>query len=122
MIANEPSPDGAAGGGWRAASLLAVAAGLAVTLFCAAVIYRTAQLPAGDGTGMQWIVLTPLALLFLLVGLPALIIGLSGLGRDPTAAQRGRRRAFRLLFGLLAVVLVVLFVVPLAVGLLLGEG
>ena len=49
------------------------------TLFCIVQIYRTAQLPEGDGTGMQWIILTPLSLLFLFIVVPASMTALRGL-------------------------------------------
>ena len=52
---------------------------IAGTLFCIVQIYRTAQLPEGDGTGMQWIILTPLAMLFLFIVVPAFLTGLRGL-------------------------------------------
>jgi hypothetical protein len=39
--------------------------GMGGVAFCAKVIYDTAQMSAGDGSGMQWVVLTPLTLFFL---------------------------------------------------------
>jgi hypothetical protein len=49
------------------------------TLLCIVQIYQTAQLPEGDGTGMQWVILTPLAMLFLFLVVPSLMTGLRGL-------------------------------------------
>jgi len=37
-----------------------------------------AQVPSGDGSGMQWIAIMPLGLVFLVLTLPALIFALSG--------------------------------------------
>lgn len=57
------------------------ALGVAVlgTLFCIVQIHRTAQLPTGDGSGMQWIILTPLSLLFVFLVVPAFVTGLRGI-------------------------------------------
>jgi hypothetical protein len=60
-------------------TLAAMGISIAGTLFCIMQIYSTAQLPEGDGTGMQWIILTPLAALFLFIVLPAFLTGLRGL-------------------------------------------
>src|SRR5262249_8097560 len=40
--------------------------------------YGIAQVPSGDGSGMQWIAIMPLGLVFLVLTLPALIFALSG--------------------------------------------
>ena len=60
------------------------------TAFCIVQIYRTAQLPEGDGTGMQWVILTPLTMLFLFIVVPAFATGMRGLRlmRMPPEARR----------------------------------
>src|SRR3712207_215191 len=60
---------------------------LAGSAFCIVQIYKTAQLPLGDGTGMQWVILTPLTMLFLLVVVPALLTGMRGLRLMKLARQ-----------------------------------
>jgi len=60
-------------------TLAAMGVSIAGTLFCIVLIYRTAQLPGGDGTGMQWIILAPLAVLFLFIAVPAFLTGFRGL-------------------------------------------
>lgn len=122
MIAHQGRPGGGFRTGLSAARLLAIALGLGITPFCALVIHRTAQLPPGDGTGTQWIVLTPLAMLFFLVAVPALIVGATGL-RARTSAEavrRSQRRAFKALFRFLVLALTALFLAPVLAGLLLG--
>jgi hypothetical protein len=52
---------------------------VAGTAFCIVQTYRTAQLPEGDGTGMQWVILTPLTMLFLFIVVPAFATGIRGL-------------------------------------------
>ena len=56
--------------------------GMGGVAFCAKVIYDTAQMSAGDGSGMQWVVLTPLTLFFLAIVYPALLFGYRGLRRS----------------------------------------
>ncbi len=72
-------------------TLAAMGVSIAGTLFCIVHIYRTAQLPEGDGTGMRWIILTPLAMLFLFIVVPAFLTGLRGLrvlhANQPTTPQ-----------------------------------
>ncbi len=63
----------------------ALAVALVGTAFCGYVIYRTAQVPVGDGSGMQWVVLTPLTLLFVGLVVPAFLFGMRGL-RRPAAS------------------------------------
>ena len=63
-------------------SLGLLAIGLGGAAFCVKVINDTAQLPAGDGSGMQWIVLTPLTLFFLAIVCPALRFGYRGIRRS----------------------------------------
>ena len=60
-------------------SLAALGAAAAATLFCIVQIYRTAQVPEGDGSGMQWVILTPLAMLFLFIAVPGFAAGARGL-------------------------------------------
>jgi hypothetical protein len=55
-----------------------IATGLVGSAFCGRVIYNTAQTPLGDGSGMQWVVLGPLAMLFFGLILPALMLGIRG--------------------------------------------
>ena len=62
-----------------ALTLAAFGVAVAGTAFCIVQIYRTAQLPQGDGTGMQWVILTPLAMLFLFIVVPAYRAGRRGL-------------------------------------------
>jgi len=57
------------------------------------VIYRTAQVPEGDGTGMQWVVLGPLGLLFFCLVLPAFIIGVYGLRMERALLRRETHKA-----------------------------
>ena len=63
----------------------ALAVALVGTASCGYVIYRTAQVPVGDGSGMQWVVLTPLTLLFVGLVVPAFLFGMRGL-RGPAAS------------------------------------
>ena len=48
------------------------------TLFWLYTFYAIAQVPAGDGTGMQWVAVMPLGFIFLALTLPALLLALSG--------------------------------------------
>ena len=63
---------------------------VAGTAFCIVQTYRTAQLPEGDGTGMQWVILTPLTMLFLFIVVPAFATGIRGL-RLITRVPKPRR-------------------------------
>jgi hypothetical protein len=60
---------------WRKLALAVAGAG---TLFWLYTFYGIAQVPAGDGTGFQWIAVMPLGAVFLVLTLPALILALSG--------------------------------------------
>jgi hypothetical protein len=62
-------------------SRLALAVAGAGTLFWLYTFYAIAQVPAGDGTGFQWIAVIPLGFVFLVLTLPALILAL--VGRTP---------------------------------------
>lgn len=62
-----------------AVTIAAWAIALAGTSFCVLQLYWTAQKDAGDRTGMQWVIVTPLAVLFLFVVLPAFATGIRGL-------------------------------------------
>src|SRR5215510_3785127 len=62
-------------GGLRTTALLISGAG---TIFWLYTFYGIAQVPSGDGSGMQWIAIMPLGLVFLVLTLPALIFALSG--------------------------------------------
>ncbi len=73
----------------RAFTFAALAVAAAGTLVCVVAIYRTAQLPPGDGTGMQWVILGPLAFLFFLVVVPAFVIGVNGLRAQLAAGEAG---------------------------------
>lgn len=108
-----------------AMGLLAIAVSAAVTLFCALVVRSTAAMSPGEGTGMQWVVLTPLAFLFFLVAVPTLIVGATRLQALRSAeaaevAQRMGKRAFKLLLVSLAVMLGLFSAVSTIVSLLLG--
>jgi hypothetical protein len=91
------------------------------TLLCIIQIYRTAQLPEGDGTGMQWIILTPLTLLFLFIVVPAFVTGLRGLRLLGTSGPIGPARTLPSRGWLIALGLLALyFLLPFGVGPLLG--
>ena len=62
-------------GGLRTTALLISGAG---TIFWLYTFYGIAQVPSGDGSGMQWIAIMPLGLVFLVLTLPALIFALFG--------------------------------------------
>ena len=104
-----------------ALTLGALAVAAAGTLVCIVQIYRTAQLPEGDRTGMQWIILTPLSLLFLFIVVPAFVTGLRGLrlvrmSETVGPSQTLPGRSWLIGLGLLAVY----FVLPFIIGPLLG--
>jgi hypothetical protein len=58
----------------RAAALTAAVAG---TLFWLYTFYGIAQVPAGDGSGFQWIAVMPLGLVFVVFTVPALVCALN---------------------------------------------
>jgi len=58
------------------AAVLAVSIG--GTLFWLYTFYGIAQVPAGDGSGFQWIAVIPLGLVFFVFTFPALVCVLSG--------------------------------------------
>src|ERR1044071_953780 len=60
---------------WRKLALAVAGAG---TLFWLYTFYGIAQVPAGDGTGFQWIAVMPLGAVFLVLTLPALLLAPSG--------------------------------------------
>lgn len=106
-----------------------------VALVCITQIYRTAQIPDGDGSGMQWIIVTPLALLFFFIGVPALATAMRGaraLGRKETqpesttaaAADASRPPSPQILPGkgwaIALGLLVIYFLAPFIIGPLLG--
>ena len=64
------TPQAARFGFLRAAALTAAIAGL---LFWFYTFYGIAQVPAGDGSGFQWIAVMPLGLVFIVFTLPALV-------------------------------------------------
>lgn len=112
-------------------TLAFIVAGIGGT-FCAVQIYRTAQMPLGDGSGMQWIILTPLTLLFVGVVLPALGFGRRSLRRlrslpdeaDLVSLDGVIPRRMNGWHIALAVVLAYLFlplIMALTVGLILGQ-
>jgi hypothetical protein len=59
----------------RAAALSVAGAG---TLFWLYTFYAIAQVPAGDGSGMQWVAVMPLGLVFVVFTLPALVCAWKG--------------------------------------------
>jgi hypothetical protein len=104
----------------------ALGLGAAVTAFCAAKIYETSQQPAGDGSGMQWVILTPLTLLFALVALPAFITGARALTRwrsihDPALRDVVPWRGWQIALGLLLLYLLAPFIVAPILGLFSAE-
>jgi hypothetical protein len=56
----------------------ALAVSIAGTLFWLYTFYGIAQVPAGDGSGFQWIAVVPLGLVFLVFTFPALVCAWSG--------------------------------------------
>ncbi len=74
-------------------SVGALAVALVGTALCGYVIYRTAQMPVGDGSGMQWVVLTPLTLLFVGLVVPAFLFGMRGLRRPAASVSDVSARA-----------------------------
>ena len=118
----------------------ALALAVLVTLICIIQIYRTAQIPDGDGSGMQWIILTPLAVLFFFIGVPALMTATRGaralsrreaLPESTTAgvadASRPRSpqilpgRGWAIAFGLLVIYFLAPFIVGPLLGVLIGD-
>jgi len=59
----------------RIAALVVAAIG---TLFWAYTFYAIAQVPAGDGTGFQWLAVMPLGMIFFSLTFPALLLALLG--------------------------------------------
>ena len=76
-----------------ALTLAALGVAVAGTAFCIVQIYKTAQLPQGDGTGMQWVILTPLTMLFLFIVVPAFVRGMRGLRLIKLAPEPRRSTA-----------------------------
>jgi hypothetical protein len=74
-------------------SIGALAVAFVGTAFCGYVIYRTAQVPVGDGSGMQWVVLTPLTLLFVGLVVPAFLFGMRGLRRSAALVPEASAQA-----------------------------
>ena len=108
--------------------MILAALGLAVAGigYCIVQIYRTAQLPVGDGTGMQWVILTPLAMLFLFVVVPALVTAMRGLRllRRSGPVQPARvipGRGWLIALGLLALYALAPFVVAPLLGPFIGD-
>ena len=109
-----------------AIALGALGLGAAVTAFCAVKVYETAQVPSGDGTGMQWIILTPLTLLFLFVAVSAFITGARALkrlrsGHAPVSTGVIPWKGWQIAVGLLLLYLLAPFVVAPLLGLFFGE-
>src|SRR5262245_56446043 len=59
----------------RTAALFVAGAG---TLFWLYTFYAIAQVPVGDGSGMQWVAVMPLGLVFVVFTLPALVCAWKG--------------------------------------------
>jgi hypothetical protein len=57
---------------------IALTLALAGTAFWLYTFYGIAQVPAGDGTGFQWIAVMPLGMIFFGLTVPALILALRG--------------------------------------------
>ena len=66
----------AAKNGYLRAAALAVS--IAGTLFWLYTFYGIAQVPAGDGSGFQWIAVVPLGLVFFVFTFPALVCAWNG--------------------------------------------
>lgn len=62
----------------RQLRMTALAVAGAGTLFWLYTFYYIAQLPAGDGSGMQWMAEGPLTFIFVLFILPALVFARGG--------------------------------------------
>ena len=62
---------------WTLRTIAFVVAG-AGTLFWLYTFYAIAQVPAGDGTGFQWVAVMPLGAIFFALVLPALVLTLKG--------------------------------------------
>ena len=58
--------------------IIALAIAGAGTLFWLYTFYAIAQVPAGDGTGFQWIAVVPLGFVFIVLTLPALVLAAAG--------------------------------------------
>ena len=102
-------------------TLAAFSVAVAGLLFCIVQIYRTAQLPEADASGMQWIILTPLSILFLFIVMPAFVTGLRGLRLLRTSERVELRRALPGRGWLIALgVLVLYFLTPFILAPLLG--
>lgn len=56
----------------------ALAVSIAGTLFWLYTFYGIAQVPAGDGSGFQWIAVVPLGLVFFVFTFPALVCAWNG--------------------------------------------
>lgn len=59
----------------RAAALAAACAG---TLFWLYTFYAIAQVPAGDGSGFQWLAVMPLGFIFVTLTLPSFMFAVKG--------------------------------------------
>ncbi len=90
-------------------TLVALGTAVAGTVFCVVQIYRTAQLPTGDGSGMQWVILGPLSLLFVFIVVPALGIARRGLRFLRTSEPVGLSRVLPGRGWLIALGLLVLY-------------
>lgn len=121
-------------------TVLALAVGILGALLCGSVVYRTAQLADGDGTGMQWVVLGPMGFVLFGIVVPALIIGITGLRIHRAAAasaiaepqqapvharvdemQKQEGRALRILLKFILIVVVLIFgVLPLIMPVILA--
>ena len=109
-----------------ALTLAALGVAVAGTAFCIVQIYKTAQLPQGDGTGMQWVILTPLSMLFLFIVVPAFATALRGVrvlrAREPLeASQALPGRGWLIALGLLALYLLAPFILAPIFGLFMDE-
>lgn len=68
----------------RRLRIAALVIGGAGTLFWLYTFYGISRVPAGDGTGFQWLAVMPLGMIFFALTFPALLLAL--LGRAPRLA------------------------------------
>lgn len=63
---------------WSSTRIVALAVACAGTLFWLYTFYAIAQLPAGDGSGFQWVAVMPLGAVYFALTFPALMFAAKG--------------------------------------------